>query len=39
MTSRVVIKESGDTPFLPGELISLSLIIQNMNFTTNKYGI
>jgi len=26
MTSRVVIKESGDTPFLPGELIPLSLM-------------
>jgi len=28
MTSRVVIKESGDTPFLPGELIRLSLMMQ-----------
>ena len=28
MTSRVVIKDSGDTPFLPGELIRLSLMIQ-----------
>jgi DNA-directed RNA polymerase subunit beta' len=26
MTSKVVIKESGDTPLLPGELIRLSLI-------------
>jgi hypothetical protein len=28
MTNKVVIKESGDTPFLPGELIRLSLIDQ-----------
>ena len=28
MTSKVVVKESGDTPLLPGELIRLSLIIE-----------
>lgn len=28
MTSKVLIKESGDTPFLPGELIRLSLITE-----------
>ena len=28
MTSKVVIKESGDTPLLPGEIIKLSLITQ-----------
>jgi hypothetical protein len=28
MTSKVVIKESGDTPFLPGELVRFSLISQ-----------
>nr|AIM52771.1 DNA-directed RNA polymerase subunit beta'' [Ochromonas sp. CCMP1393] len=28
MTSKVVIKESGDTPFLPGEIIRLSLITE-----------
>jgi DNA-directed RNA polymerase subunit beta' len=28
MTSKVVIRESGDTPLLPGELIRLSLISQ-----------
>jgi DNA-directed RNA polymerase subunit beta' len=26
MTSKVVIKQSGDTPFLPGELVRISLI-------------
>jgi hypothetical protein len=28
MTSKVVIKNSGDSPFLPGELISISLILE-----------
>lgn len=28
MTSKVMIQESGDTPFLPGELISLSLMTE-----------
>ena len=28
MTSKVVIKKSGDTPFLPGEVIRLSLITE-----------
>lgn len=28
MTSKVIIKTSGDTPFLPGELLSISLIIE-----------
>jgi DNA-directed RNA polymerase subunit beta' len=28
MTSKVVIKESGDTPLLPGELIRISLITE-----------
>ena len=31
MTSKVLIKESGDTPLIPGELIRLSLIIQIYN--------
>jgi len=43
MTAKVVIKESGDTPLLPGELIRLSLIceiyksIKQTNFKTPKY--
>ena len=28
MTSKVIIKTSGDTPFLPGELLPISLIIE-----------
>ena len=43
MTAKVVIKESGDTPLLPGELIRLSLIceiykaIKQTNYKTPKY--
>jgi hypothetical protein len=35
MTSRVVIKESGDTPLLPGELIKISLINEISNSLKN----
>ena len=28
MTSKVIIKKSGDTPFLPGELLPISLVIE-----------
>ena len=35
MTSRVVIRESGDTPLLPGELIKISLIIEIYNSLKN----
>ena len=43
MTSKVVIKESGDTPLLPGELIRISLIneiylaLKNSRNSTLKY--
>ena len=43
MTAKVVIKESGDTPLLPGELIRLSLIseiykaLKQTNYKTPKY--
>jgi hypothetical protein len=48
MTSKVVIKESGDTPLLPGELIRISLITEiylalknsrnsNLKYKTPKY--
>ena len=43
MTAKVVIKESGDTPLLPGELLRLSLIseiysaVKETNFKTPKY--
>jgi hypothetical protein len=43
MTAKVVIKESGDTPLLPGELIRMSLIseiykaLKQTNYKTPKY--
>lgn len=47
MTAKVVVKESGDTPLLPGELVRLSLIIEvykalcisekRKNYKTPKY--
>jgi hypothetical protein len=44
MTSKVVIKESGDTPLLPGELVRLSLITEiykgmSLKENTKKYKI
>jgi DNA-directed RNA polymerase subunit beta' len=48
MTAKVVIKEGGDTPFLPGELIRLSLIHEvylglkngktNLQYRTPKFS-
>jgi hypothetical protein len=37
MTSKVVITESGDTPFLPGEVIRLSLLIQISKALKNNH--
>jgi DNA-directed RNA polymerase subunit beta' len=48
MTSKVLVKESGDTPFLPGEIIRLSLMTEvykalkissdaTMKYKTPKY--